>query len=267
MIPQRQPAGNASGRFAADAGGPPPARPPCARGRARRARYGESRFPRRRAARRDTERLMAVERPTFNARQAGRIVTRSKALRGARDAGGAWPRRAKRAAVRALGSVAASFRLAVGPDNIDALDLEGLATALDRPVDKPARPEPQADCRVGRPNRMMKRRHSCFTDPGRAAFPSDADLHRRRFPPQWRYRENHSTESTAPPQAARTLPDGQERITQGSTARQGRKALSSGRQSRENRQLDDERLSISLSECLATAPNHPAAEPISTHKS
>ena len=27
MIPQRQPAGNASGRFAADAGGPPPARP------------------------------------------------------------------------------------------------------------------------------------------------------------------------------------------------------------------------------------------------
>ena len=74
--------------------------------------------------------------------------------------------------------------------------------------------------------------------------------------------ENHSTESTAPPQAARTLLGGQERITQGSRARQGRKALSSGRQSRENRQLDDKRLSISLSECLATAPNHPAVKPI-----
>ena len=285
------------------------ARPPCARGWARRARYGESRFPRRRAARRDTERLMAVERPTFNARQAGRIVTRSKALRGARDAGGMAsegeagggssprlgcrvvssdrrPESQRRALIRRLGTAsnhpavkrrrpgrpwpsslaAAPDRPAVGLDNIDALDLEGLATALDRPVDKPARPEPQADCRVGRPNRMKKRRHSCFNDRG-AAFPSDANLHRRRFPPQWRYRENHSTESTtAPPQAARTLPGGQERITQGSTARQGRKALSSGRQSRENRQLDDERLSISLSECLATAPNHPAAEPISTHK-
>ena len=267
MIPQRQPAGNASGRFAADAGGPPPARPPCARGRA--GGRGTVNLAFRGAARQD-----AI--PNVSWRLKGRPSTLDKpveSLQGRRRCeergmrGGAWPRRAKRAAVRALGSVAASFRLAVGPDNIDALDLEGLATALDRPVDKPARPEPQADCRVGRPNRMMKRRHSCFTDPGRAAFPSDADLHRRRFPPQWRYRENHSTESTAPPQAARTLPDGQERITQGSTARQGRKALSSGRQSRENRQLDDERLSISLSECLATAPNHPAAEPISTHKS
>lgn len=54
-----------------------------------------------------------------------------------------------------------------------------LAAVFDHPVVKPSRPGSQADCRAGRPNRMMKRRHSCFNDPGRAAFPSDADLHRR----------------------------------------------------------------------------------------
>ena len=170
------------------------------------------------------------ERPPFNARHVGRIVTRSKALRGARDAGGMAsegeagggssprlgcrvvspgrrPESQRRALIRRLDTAsnhpavkrrrpgrpwpsslaAAPDRPAVGLDNIDALDLEGLATALDLPVDKPSRTEPQARCRIRRPNRMKKRRHSCFNDPGRAAFPSDANLHRRRFPPQWRY--------------------------------------------------------------------------------
>lgn len=39
---------------------------------------------------------------------------------------------------------------------------------VDFPVAKPLRTEPQAGCRIWRPNRMRKRRHSCFSDPGRA---------------------------------------------------------------------------------------------------
>ena len=58
---------------------------------------------------------------------------------------------------------------------------------VDFPVAKPLRTEPQAGCRIWRTNRMRKRRHSCFIDPRRAVFPSDADLRRRRFPPQRRY--------------------------------------------------------------------------------
>ena len=36
---------------------------------------------------------------------------------------------------------------------------------------------------------MRKRRFSCFIDPGREASRTFSDLHRRRFPPQRRYRE------------------------------------------------------------------------------
>ena len=65
-----------------------------------------------------------------------------------------------------------------------------LATVPNRPAVKPVRAEPQAGCWIGRLKRMKKRRYSCFIDPGRAVFPSDADLHRRRFPSQRRYSES-----------------------------------------------------------------------------
>ena len=69
----------------------------------------------------------------------------------------------------------------------DRYALERLATASNHPVAKPLRTKAQAERRIRRLKRMKKRRHSCFNDPGRAAFPSDADLRRRRFPSQRRY--------------------------------------------------------------------------------
>ena len=51
-----------------------------------------------------------------------------------------------------------------------------LATVSNQPVAKPLRPEPDE-----------QQRHSCFNDPGRG-FPSDADLRRRKFPSQQRYK-------------------------------------------------------------------------------
>ena len=65
--------------------------------------------------------------------------------------------------------------------------ITGLATMSNHPAVKPVRAKPQAERRIGRLKRMKKRRYSCFIDPGRVVFPSDADLHRRRFPPQRRY--------------------------------------------------------------------------------
>ena len=47
-----------------------------------------------------------------------------------------------------------------------------LATVSNQPVVKPMRANPQTRCRIGRLNRMIKRRYSCFSDPGRGS-PSD----------------------------------------------------------------------------------------------
>ena len=46
---------------------------------------------------------------------------------------------------------------------------------------------PQAKRRIKRPSQMRRRRHSCFSDPGRRSSPSDKGLHRRGFPLQQRY--------------------------------------------------------------------------------
>ena len=58
---------------------------------------------------------------------------------------------------------------------------------VDSPGSQPIADEPAGQV----PNRALeadeKRRYSCFIDPGRVVFPSDADLRRRRFPLQQGY--------------------------------------------------------------------------------
>ena len=64
---------------------------------------------------------------------------------------------------------------------------KSLGTESVRSVPKPLRTDPPVRCRVWRPNRMKKRRFSCFSDPRWEGFPSDKGLHRRGFPSQRRY--------------------------------------------------------------------------------
>ena len=47
----------------------------------------------------------------------------------------------------------------------------GLTTVSNQSVVKPMRANPQTRCRIGRLNRMIKRRYSCFSDPGRGSRP------------------------------------------------------------------------------------------------
>ena len=138
----------------------------------------------------------------------------------------------------------------------------------DFPVAKPLRTKPQARRRIGHSKRMKKRRHSCFIDPGRAAFPSDADLHRRRFPSQRRYArmipqrqpagnasgrsvEKAGRPPSARPPCARGMPSEGESGA-GSNPRLGCRADSPGRR--------PESQCRTLTRRLDTASNHPVVK-------
>lgn len=70
-----------------------------------------------------------------------------------------------------LGLTTVSNQSVVKPDALSAHQFSGLTTVSNQSVVKPMRANPQTRCRIGRLNQMIKRRYSCFCDPGRGSRP------------------------------------------------------------------------------------------------